>query len=189
MPPLPECARIYGLRASSSAAGAMPPDTVSTTSAPAKFKCAACRRVFSLTGGTALAATKLSLVDWLRAIDCLCTSPRGLSSAELSDTLGITRKSALLVLRRVHRARGSTALRQSWIRALHRAAKPLTGAANPEIRRQARALLEEVRAATSTPQRGWMGQGIPSSATAFRVTLWPLSPETALCGLLQAKVE
>ncbi|MCW5963525.1 MAG: transposase [Bryobacterales bacterium] len=189
-PSCPHCeagVRVYGLRSMGSPADSGSSDSENPMPVPEKFKCAVCRRVFSVTRGTALNGTKLSLADWLQAIDGLCAAPRGLSAAELSHILGITRKSALLVLRRIHRARSMPALRSPWSKALRIVVRSPASTLNSDLRRQAQALLEDLRFAERLPQERLLDHRIPASASAFRVTLWPLSPEMALHGLLNAR--
>lgn len=149
-----------------------------------RFKCAGCRKEFSLLGGTPLSGTKLPLATWLQTIDGLCAAPSGLSSAELSDKAGITRKSALLVLRRIHHARSQPNLFLPWRKALRALASSSDSAVAPRHRRDARHLLEEIHRA-SRLQPGPLVLGIPSSRMEFRVTLWPLLPDAALRSMLR----
>lgn len=59
-----------------------------------RYKCSACRRQFSVTKGTILEGSKLSLSDWVRAVRFVCDRPAGVSVAELQQHLGISRKAA-----------------------------------------------------------------------------------------------
>ena len=58
------------------------------------FTCGACRGQFTLTPGTAMHRTRLSLSQWLRAIWLIAASSKGISARKLFEMLGITYKVA-----------------------------------------------------------------------------------------------
>lgn len=66
-----------------------------------KYKCAYCKKLFSITTGTFLENTKLPLRTWLIAMYLCLNHKKGISSLQLAETLGITQKSAWFVLHRV----------------------------------------------------------------------------------------
>lgn len=63
-------------------------------SRPGLYTCAACRRQFSITSGTAMHRTRLPLAQWLRAIWLMASSSKGVSARKISEMLGITYKVA-----------------------------------------------------------------------------------------------
>lgn len=65
------------------------------------YKCAACRKKFSIKTGTIFEDSKLSLHVWFMAIYLLCNFKKGISSHELSRQLSITQKTAWFVLHRL----------------------------------------------------------------------------------------
>lgn len=69
------------------------PDPGSTTR-PGLYKCAACRRQFSVVTGTFLERTHLPFHVWLQAIDRLCATPAGLTPQELRTALTVSYKTA-----------------------------------------------------------------------------------------------
>jgi transposase-like protein len=68
---------------------------------PGLWKCKACREQFSVTVGTVLESSKISLSKWLTATYLLCSSNKGISSHQLSRTLGVTYKTAWFMSQRV----------------------------------------------------------------------------------------
>lgn len=68
-----------------------------------RFKCGDCKEYFSTTSGTIFASSKLPLVKWLMAMFIMSSHKRGISSCQLARDLGITQKSAWLML---HKIRG-----------------------------------------------------------------------------------
>lgn len=68
------------------------------------YRCAACRKNFSITVGTIFENTKLPLHIWFDAIWLITNHPKGIASTTLATDLGITQKSAWFVLRRLRRA-------------------------------------------------------------------------------------
>lgn len=68
------------------------------------FRCADCRRNFSVTVGTIFEDTKLPLRIWFGAIWLITNHPKGIASTTLAKDLGITQKSAWFVLHRLRHA-------------------------------------------------------------------------------------
>src|SRR5450830_520757 len=67
----------------------------------ALFECAHCHYQGSLTAGTILSRTRTDLRKWLLAIWLLASTKKAPSAAELSRQLGVTRKTAWLVRRKI----------------------------------------------------------------------------------------
>ena len=66
-----------------------------------RYKCAACRRKFTVLVGTIFESTKIPLQKWFLAI-WICTShKKGISSHQLAKDIGITQKSAWHMLHRI----------------------------------------------------------------------------------------
>jgi transposase-like protein/IS1 family transposase len=68
------------------------------------YRCAECRRNFSVTVGTIFEDTKLPLRIWFGAIWLITNHPKGIASTTLARDLGITQKSAWFVLHRLRHA-------------------------------------------------------------------------------------
>jgi transposase-like protein len=68
------------------------------------YKCYACRKKFSVKVGTVFESSHIALRDWLTAIHLLCSSKKGISTNQLSRTLGITLKSAWFLGHRIREA-------------------------------------------------------------------------------------
>jgi transposase-like protein len=68
------------------------------------YKCYACRKPFTVKVGTIFEASHIALRDWLVAMYLLCSSKKGISSNQLSRTLGITVKSAWFMSHRIREA-------------------------------------------------------------------------------------
>ncbi|TND09826.1 MAG: hypothetical protein FD123_950 [Bacteroidetes bacterium] len=59
-----------------------------------KYHCNKCNRDFTVLSGTIFEASKLPLPKWFQLIHLMLTAPKGISSMQLSRTLGITYKTA-----------------------------------------------------------------------------------------------
>lgn len=68
------------------------------------FKCADCGRQFQVTTGTVYENSNLPLRTWFLTFYILSVSKKGISSIELSKTLGITQKSAWYLLHKIRYA-------------------------------------------------------------------------------------
>lgn len=79
-------------------------DKAYTLSRKNMYRCAECRRNFSVTVGTIFEDTKLPLRIWFGAIWLITNHPKGIASTTLARDLGITQKSAWFVLHRLRHA-------------------------------------------------------------------------------------
>jgi transposase-like protein len=68
---------------------------------PGCFQCNACRRQFTVTVGTLLHRTRLSLSQWRTAIELASVASRPLTCQILSDRLGLPIKTSYAVLRKL----------------------------------------------------------------------------------------
>jgi len=68
------------------------------------YKCAACRKQFTVRIGTIFEESKLPLHKWLQAIHLMCSSKKGISSNQLARVLEITVKSAWFLSHRIREA-------------------------------------------------------------------------------------
>lgn len=82
-----------------------------STVRPGLYKCAACRRQFTVTLKTVLDGTRLPLQTWIRAVELLCQSRRGLTVSQLCDQLQVSYQTAWKILARVRDALGRPVLR------------------------------------------------------------------------------
>ncbi|HLX88789.1 MAG TPA: IS1595 family transposase [Acidimicrobiales bacterium] len=65
------------------------------------WKCASCRRKFSVLVGTIFESTQIRLSKWLMAIYLLSASKNGVAAYELHRTLGVTHKTAWFMVHRI----------------------------------------------------------------------------------------
>lgn len=70
------------------------------------YQCRSCRHQTSVTAGTVMHRTYLSLTVWFWAIYLCVTDKRGISAVQLSRTLGISYDSAWHLLERIRKAMG-----------------------------------------------------------------------------------
>ncbi len=68
------------------------------------YKCAECRKQFTVTVGTIFEDSKIPLNKWLCAIHLICSSKKGMSAHQLHRSLGITYKSAWFMAHRIRYA-------------------------------------------------------------------------------------
>lgn len=68
------------------------------------YKCYACRKPFTVKVGTIFESSHIALRLWLQAIYLISSSKKGISSHQLSRTLGITVKSAWFMSHRIREA-------------------------------------------------------------------------------------
>ncbi len=68
------------------------------------WKCAGCRKEFTVTVGTIFEDSKIPLHKWLIAFHLLCSSKKGMSAHQLHRMLGITYKSAWFMAHRIRYA-------------------------------------------------------------------------------------
>ena len=65
------------------------------------YKCAKCRKPFSVTKGTIFENSPIPLQKWFASVYLLTSHKKGISSLQLSKDIGITQKSAWFVLQRI----------------------------------------------------------------------------------------
>lgn len=68
------------------------------------WKCASCRKQFTVKVGTIFEDSHIPLSTWLKAIHLLCASKKGMSSHQLHRMLGVTYKSAWFMSHRIRYA-------------------------------------------------------------------------------------
>jgi transposase-like protein len=68
------------------------------------WKCAACRRQFTVTVGTIFESSHIPLNKWLLAFYLLCSSKKGMSAHQLHRSIGVTYKTAWFMFHRVRHA-------------------------------------------------------------------------------------
>jgi transposase-like protein len=69
-----------------------------------RFKCGNCRKQFTVRTGSVLAESKVPLQKWLMTAWIMTTHPKGISSIQLSKTLGVTQKTAWFLAHRIREA-------------------------------------------------------------------------------------
>lgn len=67
------------------------------------YKCAKCRKKFSIKTGTIFESSKISLQKWLLATYLLSTGKKGISSVQLASQLGVTQKTAWFMYHRIRK--------------------------------------------------------------------------------------
>src|ERR1700674_2812910 len=68
------------------------------------YKCYDCRKPFTVKVGTVFEASHVPMRLWLQAMVLLCSSKKGISSNQLSRTLGVTLKTAWFMTHRIREA-------------------------------------------------------------------------------------
>lgn len=68
------------------------------------WKCAACRKQYTVTVGTIFEGSHIPLNKWLLAFHVLCSSKKGMSAHQLHRMLGVTYKSAWFMAHRIRYA-------------------------------------------------------------------------------------
>lgn len=79
-------------------------DKVYDLSQKNKFRCAQCRKNFSIMVGTIFENTKLPLRIWFGAIWLITNHKKGIASTTLATDLGVTQKTAWFILHRLRHA-------------------------------------------------------------------------------------
>lgn len=69
-----------------------------------RFKCGGCRKQFTVRTGSVLAESKVPLQKWLMTTWILTSHTKGISSVQLSKTLGVTQKTAWFLAHRIREA-------------------------------------------------------------------------------------
>ena len=65
------------------------------------YKCAKCRKFFTLKVGTIFDSSKVSLKKWFLAIFLLNNNHKGISSTQLAEQIGVTQKTAWFMAQRI----------------------------------------------------------------------------------------
>jgi transposase-like protein len=68
------------------------------------YKCYQCRKPFTVKVGTVFESSHVPMRIWLQAMFLLCSSKKGISSNQLSRTLGVTLKTAWFISHRIREA-------------------------------------------------------------------------------------
>lgn len=68
------------------------------------WKCAACRKPFSVLMGTIFESSHIPLNKWLAAMYLMCSSKKSISASQIQRSLGITYKSTWFLCHRIHEA-------------------------------------------------------------------------------------
>ncbi|WP_162789548.1 transposase [Altererythrobacter sp. ZODW24] len=69
-----------------------------------RHKCSDCRKRFSIKVGTIFEDSKIGLREWMLAIWLVTSHNRGMTSAQLAKDIGVTQKTAWLMLNRLRLA-------------------------------------------------------------------------------------
>src|ERR1700722_14779170 len=67
----------------------------------ARYRCAKCKKDFSIKQGTIFGDSKLPLRKWFIALYLLSTSGKGISSYQLAKQIGVTQKAAWFMNHRI----------------------------------------------------------------------------------------
>ncbi|HEX8121446.1 MAG TPA: IS1595 family transposase [Solirubrobacteraceae bacterium] len=68
------------------------------------WKCADCRKQFSVLTGTIFHGSKVPVRTWIMVVFAMCSSKNGVAAKEIERTYGLTTKSAWFVLHRIRLA-------------------------------------------------------------------------------------
>ncbi len=71
---------------------------------PGIFKCAECKKQFSVRKGTVYEESRITLQKWFVAAFLMATSRKGISSYQLAREIGVTQKTAWFILGRLRKA-------------------------------------------------------------------------------------
>src|SRR3990167_1776524 len=69
-----------------------------------RYRCAKCRKDFTIKTGTVFGESKIPLRKWFVAIYLLSTSKKGISSVQLASQVGVTQKTAWFMDHRIREA-------------------------------------------------------------------------------------
>ena len=78
---------------------------------PGVYKCAACRKQFTVTVGTIFESSRVPLNKWLYAIHLMCSSKKGVSAKQLERDLEVQYKTAWFLCHRIRKAMEKEPLR------------------------------------------------------------------------------
>src|SRR5687767_7049031 len=79
------------------------------------WKCAACRKQYTVTVGTIFESSHIGLHKWLYAFWLLCSSKKGMSSHQLHRMLGVTYKTAWFMTHRIRHAMTQPAFQRAML--------------------------------------------------------------------------
>lgn len=68
------------------------------------YQCKACKRQTSVTAGTVMHKTRVPLMKWFWTLFLVSTDPRGLSALQLTKIIGVSYKTAWLMLHKIRNA-------------------------------------------------------------------------------------
>ena len=85
------------------------PDTMTRTSRKV-WKCASCRKQFSVRVGTIFEDSHIALSKWLAAFYLMCSSKKGISAKQLERSIGVTYKTAWFLAHRIRHAMSKSPL-------------------------------------------------------------------------------
>ncbi|HEU0119508.1 MAG TPA: IS1595 family transposase [Bryobacteraceae bacterium] len=75
-----------------------------STARPGLWRCAGCRRQFTVTVKTIFDGSKLPLLIWLRAVALLCARPKGIPVRQLQEELAVSYRGAWAITDRIRYA-------------------------------------------------------------------------------------
>jgi len=79
-------------------------DGVRSQSVRRVWKCAKCRRQFSVLTNTVMHGTKIAIADWLTVMVLMCSAKNGISAREVERLIGVTPETAWHMLHRLREA-------------------------------------------------------------------------------------
>ena len=79
-------------------------DTIYTFNDGKRYRCAKCKKDFTVITGTVFGETKLPLQKWFIAIYLLSTTSKGISSVQLAKHVGVTQKTGWYMDHRIRKA-------------------------------------------------------------------------------------
>jgi transposase-like protein len=74
---------------------------------PPRWKCAGCRKKFSVTSGTLFHSRKLAIRDYLAVIGLFCNGVKGVAALRMARDMNINPKSAFVLLHKLREAMGA----------------------------------------------------------------------------------
>ena len=83
-------------------------DAYTLNETPTRWKCAGCRKKFSVTSGTIFHSRKLAIRDHLGVIALFCNGVKGTSALQMSRDMDINPKSAFVLLHKLREAMAAT---------------------------------------------------------------------------------
>lgn len=147
------------------------------------WKCAGCRKQFTVTKGTIFEDSHVPLNTWLVAIHLLCSSKKGISAHQIHRMLGVTYRAAWFMIHRLRYAAtqdpmaaqltGTVEVDESYIGGKRRLSKRVSRTIKPGKRQQdSPSPVDNKKAVVSMVERG----GEVRSTHVQRVTAATLRP-------------